>query len=128
MTRPSLAIYLPSLASGGAERLHIILAPAFIAAGYDVTFVLHQNKGSYADNVPAGVRVITLGCPRTLSCLGPLIKFLRKEKPDIMISNLGAQQSFGYLGGSDCQGENKSHRLSAQCAFYRMPHIKKLAI
>lgn len=121
MPRPSLVIYLPTLASGGAERLHIILAPEFIAAGYDVTFLLHQHKGSYSSSVPEGVRVVSLGRSRTLACLGPLIRFLKKEQPDVLIANLGHNNILAIWAAAIARVKTKiiasQHSvLSTECA------------
>ena len=77
------------MASGGAERLHLHLAPYFMQAGYRVTFLLHRAEGSLMPIIPQGARVVSMECGRTLAGLWPLIRFLRKEKPDILLSNLG---------------------------------------
>lgn len=85
----SLAIYLPNLAAGGAERLHLNLSPMFLEYGLNVTFLLQRAEGPLMPMVPHGVRVVALGRDRTLSCFLPLVRFLRKERPDILVSNLG---------------------------------------
>lgn len=133
MSRPSLVIYLPTLASGGAERLHLILAPEFIAAGYDVTFLLHQYKGSYSGSVPEGVRVVSLDCPRTLACLGPLIQFLRKEQPDVLIANLGHNNILAIWAAAIARVKTKiiasQHSvLSTECATSRQWQYKVLPL
>lgn len=84
----SLVIYLPSLASGGVERLFVGLAPLFIEEGFDVTFLLHRLDGSFAPAIPPRVRLVTLGCNRTWGALLPLRRFLREANPDILISAL----------------------------------------
>jgi glycosyltransferase involved in cell wall biosynthesis len=85
----SLVIYLPSMASGGAERLHLNLAPLFRDSGLKVTFLLHRAEGSLMPLIPPGIRVVSLDRDRTLSCLLPLTRFLRRERPDFLLSNLG---------------------------------------
>ena len=84
----SLVIYLPSLASGGAERLHLNLAPIFRDCGLDVTFLLQRAEGPLLPMIPPGVHVESLDRDRTLSCLLPLKRFLPRERPDIFLSNL----------------------------------------
>ncbi|MFO1242191.1 MAG: glycosyltransferase [Rickettsiales bacterium] len=116
----SLAVYLPSLASGGAEKLHIILAPAFMEAGYDVSFVLHYVEGAYVAAVPPGVRIVELGSRRTLGCFMPLIKYLKKEKPDILLSNLGHNNILAIWAGAIARVPTKiiaTHHsaLSSEC-------------
>ena len=87
--RRSLVIYLPDLASGGAERLHLTMAPSFVEAGFEVTFLLHRAEGTLKPLLPPGVRVVSMDCGRTLAGLLPLTRFLRLERPDILLSNLG---------------------------------------
>lgn len=100
MAQKKLAIYLPTLASGGAEKLHIILSSAFMNAGYDVTFVLHRITGAYVKLVPEGVKLVELGSDRTLGCLLPLVKYLKTEKPDILLSNLGHNNIMALWAGA----------------------------
>ena len=84
----TLHIYLPDLSGGGAERLHVNLAPFFMAAGFKVTFVLSQNRGELRDHVPKQCDIIALDVKRQLAALPKLIMHLRKEKPDFFISNM----------------------------------------
>lgn len=88
-TRQSLVIFLPDLSGGGAERLHIHLASALAAQGYDVTFLLHRRVGVLLDLLPPHIRLVTLNCRRSLAALMPLVRFLRRERPDFFIANLG---------------------------------------
>jgi glycosyltransferase involved in cell wall biosynthesis len=85
----SLVFYLPNLAGGGAERLNLLMAPLFLNAGYDVTFLLQTADGELFNDIPAGVKVVSLNVHRTIWALIPLIKFLRQTRPDILCSSLG---------------------------------------
>lgn len=84
-----LAIYLSNFNGGGAERMHLSLAPEFAKRGFEVVFVVQQLTGSLVKDIPKDIRVVTLGTRRTILALWPLIRFLEKEQPDILISNLG---------------------------------------
>ncbi|KAB0678871.1 glycosyltransferase [Aureimonas leprariae] len=84
----SLAIYLPDLSGGGAERLHLRLAPEFAAAGLDVSFLLDQRKGELLDAVPAKVRVDVLGADRQMKAMPLLARHLRRARPDVLIANM----------------------------------------
>lgn len=55
-----IAIVLPSLEGGGAERSMLNLSGAFVAQGRQVDLVLCQAKGAYMGQIPSGVRVIEL--------------------------------------------------------------------
>lgn len=86
--RPSLAIYLPDLSGGGAERLHVRLAPLFLAAGYRVTLLLDRVQGELLPTVTEGCAVVGLGAGRQLKALPKLASYLRREKPDILVANM----------------------------------------
>ena len=82
-----LVVYLPDLSGGGAERLHVSLAPEFLAAGLQVTFLVHRRRGALLEAVPAGVGVVSLEAARPLAALPSLIAFLRRERPELLLVN-----------------------------------------
>lgn len=84
--RPSLAIYLPDLSGGGAERLYLTLAPAFVEAGFAVEFLLDRSRGELLNAVPAGIPVRSLGAERQLKALPRLVATLRHSPPDLLLS------------------------------------------
>ena len=81
-----LAIFIPSMRLGGAERSMLKLAQGMIARNYSVDLVLAQKEGPYLDEVPDGVRLIDLRSSRIISSLPALIRYLRKEKPMTLLS------------------------------------------
>lgn len=84
----SVAIYMHDLSGGGVERQSLIIAEEFRRHGADVTLVLHRRRGQLLDHVPAGLRTVDLNSSRTLMDVAGLVRFLRKEKPDILLSNV----------------------------------------
>lgn len=84
----SVAIYLHDLSGGGVERQSLIIAEEFRRHGVDVTLVVHRLRGQLINQVPAGLRVVDLASTRTLQDIPGLVRFLRAEKPDILLSNL----------------------------------------
>ena len=92
--RERLAIFLPGLYGGGAERSMLNLAHGIAARGYAVDLVLAQAEGPYLPQVHESVRVVDLGqgrtvqASRTLSRLPSLVRYLRRERPDAMLSAL----------------------------------------
>lgn len=86
--RHHLAIFIPNLNGGGAERVMVTLANHFVAKGYCVDLVLAQATGTYIVEVASGVRIIDLKSSRILTSMLPLVRYLRRERPDAMLSAL----------------------------------------
>lgn len=83
-----LALFLPSLAGGGAERIAINLAAGFSARGHGVDIVLATAVGEYLDRVPAGVRIVDLGASRPLTAVPTLVRYLRVERPRALLATI----------------------------------------
>ena len=66
--REHIALFLPNLDGGGAEKVMLILATALVQRGYRVDLVLSQLSGPYLDHVPTGVHVV--GLKARSECLG----------------------------------------------------------
>lgn len=83
-----IAIYVPSLRGGGAERIMTILANSFAARGLAVDLVLAKANGPYLKDLSDAVRVVDLGSFRVLFSLPGLVRYLRRERPRAMLSAL----------------------------------------
>ena len=85
---PDIAIFVPSLRGGGAERVMVTLANAFAARGLAVDLVLARAEGPYLPEVSAAVRIVNLDRGRVLAALVPLARYLRRDRPGAMLSAL----------------------------------------
>jgi glycosyltransferase involved in cell wall biosynthesis len=85
---PKIAIYLPTLNGGGAERVMVTLATAFAERGDEVDLVLAKPHGPYLKDVNRHVRVVSLGGKRVLASLPALAGYLRRERPKVMLTAL----------------------------------------
>lgn len=92
-----IAFHFPRLAAGGVEKMRIILAKELLARGIDVDFVLCQSVGEYKNLVPEGVVIHDLGAKRTRNSLIPLVRYIKKNKPDALFSSLGPQNILAVL-------------------------------
>lgn len=81
-----IALFLPTLGGGGAERNMVNLAGGLAEEGREVALVLSQAKGPYLSEVPHGVEVVDLGRRRVAAALIPLARFLRHRRPSALLS------------------------------------------
>jgi glycosyltransferase involved in cell wall biosynthesis len=89
------AIFMPDLCGGGAERVFLNLATGLASQGYGVDMVLAQAEGPYLEQVPRSVRLLALKHQRlkffrTLASLPALVRYLKREQPEAMLSALHA--------------------------------------
>jgi glycosyltransferase involved in cell wall biosynthesis len=81
-----LAVFLPSLEGGGAQRAMVNLVAGFAERGVRTDLVLARAEGPYLPQVPPAVRIIDLNVPRVLAALGPLVGYLRRERPVALLA------------------------------------------
>jgi glycosyltransferase involved in cell wall biosynthesis len=86
--RPDIAIFLPSLEGGGAERVMAILASGFVARGYRVDFVLAAASGPYLAGIDPRVGIVDLGSGSMLRSAVPLARYLRARRPRALLAAL----------------------------------------
>ena len=86
-----VALFHPCLIHGGIPRVFADLAFGFLQAGLAVDMVQATGDGDFRGQLPSGVRVIDLNARRALTSLVPLVRYLRQERPDVIIS--GAVQT-----------------------------------
>lgn len=83
-----LAIFLPSLEGGGAERVIVTLSNALADRGLVVDLVLAKASGPYLSHLNANVNVVDLGASRVLTSMPGLASYLRRERPAALLSVL----------------------------------------
>jgi glycosyltransferase involved in cell wall biosynthesis len=86
---PHIAIFLPTLGGGGAERVMLNLAEAFGRRDATVEVVVGSAAGELAGAVPEGVGLVDLGAGRIARSIGPLAGYLRQQRPDVLIASIG---------------------------------------
>jgi glycosyltransferase involved in cell wall biosynthesis len=83
-----LSVFLPSLAGGGAEKSMLVLAHGLAERGHSVDLVLARATGPYLPLVKGSVRVVDLNASRVARSLPALVRYLRRERPDTLVSVL----------------------------------------
>ena len=154
-----IALFLNTLAGGGAERVFINLARVFSERGYRVDIVASRLTGSLAGEVPESVRTFSLGtrggetrsmlvrlpwktlvtlprmvlfpAPKVIRSLPVLVRYLREERPDAMMSTVGSTNVVAlwadwFAGGRTRIFIREACEMSALAAAARRPFKKKL--
>lgn len=84
----SLAVYMHDLAGGGVERMRLALIAELRRRGVAVTLLLHRRAGALIDRLPPDLPLVVLGGRRTAADVLPLLRFLRREAPDLLMASL----------------------------------------
>lgn len=62
------------------------MAQGFLDHGFAVDMVQATPEGGFRDQVPLDVRLIDLNASRALTSVLPLVRYLRRERPDAVVS------------------------------------------
>jgi glycosyltransferase involved in cell wall biosynthesis len=81
-----VALFVPSLCGGGAERVAINLAKGFIGRGVATDLVAVSSRGELSGQIPPGVRLVDLAASRVILGLPALVAYLRRERPAAVIT------------------------------------------
>jgi len=97
MKKRLITLFTGILGGGGAERVMATLANEFNRAGFEVDLVLVNQAGSYLNDLDPGINVVNLASRRTLYSLLPLIRYLRKRRPEVLFSTMGYMNIIAIL-------------------------------
>jgi glycosyltransferase involved in cell wall biosynthesis len=88
MSDRPIAMFLPSLAGGGAERVALNLLKGIIDRNIPVDLVVADAQGEYSGRVPQGVRTLNLATPRVSLSIPALASYLREHQPVMLLSHM----------------------------------------
>ena len=93
MTDPDIAIHLPTLDAGGAERVMLTAANGLAERGYAVDLVLSQRSGGFSSDISDSLRVVDLDAPAppvfaAVGALPAIYRYLTTTSPDVLISSM----------------------------------------
>ena len=81
-----IAVLLPDLRGGGAERVSLDLAHEFSRAGHKVEFVLMRAKGELLREAENSFSVVNLDIARSRQVPAALSRYLRDCHPDALLA------------------------------------------
>jgi glycosyltransferase involved in cell wall biosynthesis len=94
-----IALFIPSLQGGGAERVMVTLANEFVGRGFVVDLILATAAGPYLSAVLPAVNIHDLGVSRVVKSLFPLIDYLKRYRPRALMSFMGHANIIAILAG-----------------------------
>ena len=92
-----IAVYMNDLTGGGSERTNLDLIHQWRSAGHAVTLLLHAKSGDLVQALPADLPVVAFNTRRSIADVPPLARYLRQNRPDILITSLDHNNIVGIL-------------------------------
>ena len=92
--KKSILFILPDLNAGGAERIVTIIANHLPREKFSPSILLLRKEGLYLDFLQNDVEIIDIKTPRIRHALKPILKQIRKRKPDIVFSGFGEVNAY----------------------------------
>ena len=82
---PHFSVLISFSGAGGVERMVLNLLAEFARRGYRIDLLLIRAEGEHLQHLPEGVKVIRLGVEHTLASVLPLARYLRAERPPVLL-------------------------------------------
>jgi glycosyltransferase involved in cell wall biosynthesis len=88
-----IALYVPSLTVGGAERVTVSVANGLATRGYDIDLLVSYHEGTFVDDIHDAVSVVNLETPR-IPGLGvgasvpKLVSYFRRRSPTLLFAQM----------------------------------------
>lgn len=92
-----IAFFIPDLQGGGAEKAVVNLLKEMVKRDIRPDLVLVNAAGVYLKDVPEQVRIINLHKKRSLYAIFSLSRYLRRNRPSVLISHLSHTNTIALL-------------------------------
>lgn len=93
-TRKSIIFILPDLNAGGAERIVTTIANHLPREKFDPKILLLRKEGAYLELLKDDVEIIDIKTPRIRHSIKPILKEIRRRKPNIVFSGFGEVNAY----------------------------------
>lgn len=84
-----VALFVPTMRGGGAERVMQNLAKGLVDRGVQTDLLLARATGIYLDKIPPGVRVVDFKVDHVSHALMGLVRYLKSTNPQVVLSAMG---------------------------------------
>jgi len=85
--RPHLAVFLATSGHSGVDRIMGLLLPHLSSRGIKVDLLHVHGKGPHLPADRGDVRIVELGSSHSFTSLAPLVRYLKREEPDALLSD-----------------------------------------
>lgn len=82
-----IACFFSTSGHSGVDRAARHLIPALARRGFAVDLLKVRRHGPDLTETPPGVRILDLGCRHTYGCLPGLVRYLRRERPRVLLAD-----------------------------------------
>ena len=85
LIKNKITIFISFSGEGGVERMISNLIHEFVHLGHPVDLLLIKARGEHLKHLPKEVNIIKLGSDHSALTLWPMVRYLRKHKPECML-------------------------------------------
>ena len=82
-----LAVFMATSGHSGVDRIMNNLLPSIAARGIDIDLLHVRNHGPIIETPHPNLRIVELGTAHSYTSFIPLIRYLRQQKPDVLLSD-----------------------------------------
>lgn len=107
MNKPRLAIFVAFSGKGGVERVIDHLLQGFSACEVDVDLLAVVGKKGWLPAIPPNIRVIDLKVKHSQMALFGLLRYLRRDKPDVLMVAKDRAMRIGALAAMLAGGNTR---------------------
>lgn len=90
MQKPIIAIFVPTMLIGGAEKSLLKLANGLASRGWTIQLLLMSKVGPLLEEVASEVEVVDLGCSSFREAVLVLSRYYRDRRPEVILTSLYA--------------------------------------
>ncbi|MGS0748358.1 glycosyltransferase [Halpernia sp. GG3] len=94
MKKMSIIFILPDLETGGAERIVTTIANHLPREKFEPKIMLLRKEGAYLDFLKEDIEIIDLKIQRIRNSLIPILKEIKRRKPDLVFSGFGEVNAY----------------------------------